>query len=81
MSFQRNVFTGVYIPKSTDPISATTNGFECPCTSCACGRGAARSGRIQMGQKVTSQLFLRAKQDSAKYGLFMLMYKLLDGRL
>ena len=81
MSIQRNVFTGIYISKSANPITATTDGFECTYTSCVSGRRIASSRGIKMEQKVTSELFQKRQQEIIKFELYLFMFKLLGEKL
>ena len=78
MSIPSNVPTRISISDSADSRAATKNGARCHDTSCTCGRASPTGHRTtSMGQKVTTDLFLRQKQDQAKYNLYIFMSKLL----
>jgi hypothetical protein len=75
MSIQSNVSTGVSKPDATNDVATSKNGVRCHDTSCTCGRvGAAGYSRTQVGQAVIStRLFDRHQNDTAKYKLYMFM--------
>jgi hypothetical protein len=78
MSISSNVPTGISKPDSANAGTKIKNGARCHDTSCTCGRGRSAGHRAtSLGQKVTSDLFLRNKQDQAKYNLLMFMTRLL----
>lgn len=78
MPIQSNVPSRISQSNSADARAASKNGFRCDDTSCACGRTDPAGHRTApMGQKVTTDLFLRQKQETAKYNLYMFMVKLL----
>ena len=78
MSISSNVSTRISKPDSADERAARKNGARCHDTSCTCGRVRTTGHQpAQVGQAVTSELFLRSKQDIAKYNLYMFMTKLL----
>lgn len=81
MSFQRDVYSGVYFSKSTDTTAKSGNGAKCSHTSCSYRRGTIRSKRLPVGQKVITDLFLKSKQDAAKYNLLMFMVKLMGDKI
>ena len=78
MSIQRNVSTRVHQPNSPNDRTKSKNGIRCHNTSCSCGRAGTPGHRAApMGQKVVNDIFLRQKQDQAKYNLFIFMVRLL----
>jgi hypothetical protein len=78
MPIQSNVSSGISKPNATDIRAKSKNGIGCHNTSYTCGRAGTTGHRAtSMGQKVTSNLFLKSKQDTAKYNLYMFMIKLL----
>jgi len=81
MSISRNVYSGVRIPESTNPTTKISNGPQRPCSSFSSGRRTAERRGFPMGQKVVSDLFLKSKQDTAKFDLYVFMFKLLGNRI
>lgn len=78
MPIQSNVPSGISKPDPTNASPASKNGVRCHDTSCTCGRGnAARHRATSLGQKVTSDLFLKQKQEQAKYNFYTFMVRLL----
>lgn len=78
MSVQSNVPTGIHISKPTNTRAARKDGARCHDTSCTCGRDRrARRSATQVGQAVTSDLFLKNKQEQSKYNLLVFVAKLL----
>ena len=78
MPVSSNVSTRIFKSDSTNPRTTIKDGARCHNTSCTCGRGATVGHRAaSMGQAITSDLFLKQKQDQAKYNLLMFMTRLL----
>ena len=78
MPIQSNVPTGISQPNTTDAGTKKINGARCHDTSCTCGRIKPTGHRAaSLGQKITTDLFLRSKQETAKYNLYMFLVKLL----
>lgn len=78
MSVQSTMPSRISQPDSTDAGAKSKDGVRCHDTSCTCGRGfSARRRAAPLGQKVTTDLFLKQKQDQAKYHLYMFMTRLL----
>lgn len=74
--------TRIPTPESAIASAACKDGTRCYNTSCTCGRGAGVGHRAaSMGQKITSDLFLKQKQEMAKYHLYTMMYRLLGTRM
>lgn len=78
MSISSNVSTRIFKSNSTNNRAASKDGARCHNTSCTCGRGGTAGHRAtSMGQAITTDLFLKQKQDQAKYNLLMFMTRLL----
>lgn len=78
MPIQNNVPSRISQSDSADAGAASENGARCHDASRTCGRTSPTGHRTaSMGQKVTTDLFLRQKQETAKYNLYMFMVKLL----
>lgn len=82
MSLPSNVSPRVFKPNSANNGAETKNGARCHNASCTCGRAGSPGHRAaSMGQKVITDLFLRGKQETAKYNLYMLVMKLIGEKI
>lgn len=78
MSIQSTVSSRISQPNSSNEGATRKDGARCHGASCTCGRGNPTGHRAtSLGQKVTTDLFLKQKQEQAKYNLYMFMTRLL----
>jgi len=79
MPIPSNVSSRVSLSQPAITGTTTKDGIRCHDTSrTGWRRTAVSTGRSQVGQKIVTDLFLKTKQDTAKYNLFMFMIKLLN---
>ncbi len=81
MSIPCNVSSRVHKSEPTKSRTANENVARRSCSSCSCGRFSLGSDRIQVGQKVVTDLFLKEKQERARYNLIIFMAKLVGNKI
>lgn len=78
MSISSNVLARISKSNSSVDRTKSKDGIRCHNTSCTCGRaGTVGHQSASLGQTITRDLFLKQKQDQAKYNLLMFLTRLL----
>lgn len=83
MPVSSNVSTRVFKSNASNNGAASQNGARCHNTSCTCGRAGTPGHRAtSVGQElIVTDLFLRQKQEQAKYNLLIFITRLMEEKV